>query len=266
MFPRPLKSLCVKNQPDVSSSLSLDVSKLIMRYCSAYNFYARSAFEDLNDNVLVARAQKHLGKMGTGMMNYDVARMLQKAADKVPFKDAVSEILNGFVQTIEPCLPVALAWRFDVNPYRHITDAVVLALAHGAVDGVPPKTTDLPAIIGEVKKQYPDAFKYSLEKDILKALSSDERIKQFVTIRTDPGLPDLAENLRNQLALLKLVTSSGELAGLLEKAVGYERDYLSWERTVGPSMTAIRRLGKRSAGLDAAKLAEYARKHAYRPR
>ncbi|KAJ5934507.1 hypothetical protein N7466_004054 [Penicillium verhagenii] len=260
------KSLCVKNQPNVSSPESLNVSKMITRYCSAYNFYARSAFEDLSDNVLVTRAQKHLGKMGIGMMNYEVARMLQKAADKVAFKDAVSEILTEFVQTIEPCLPVALAWRFDVNPYSHITEAVVLALAHGTVDGIPPKTTDLPAIIGEVKKQYPDNFKYSLEKDISKALNSDERIKQFMTVRTDPGLPDLAENLERELALLKLVMSSGDLAGLLDKAAGYERDYLSWQKTVGPSVTAISRLGKRSAGLDAAKLAEYARKHAYRPR
>lgn len=46
-------------------------------------FYKRSSFEDLEEKEVVARAQKYLSRIGVGMTDYEVALMLQKAADGV---------------------------------------------------------------------------------------------------------------------------------------------------------------------------------------
>lgn len=60
-----------------------DIAKAIVRYSIAYNFYVRRTFEDVGEKQSIARTQEHLGSLGIGMNDIDVAQMLQKAADKV---------------------------------------------------------------------------------------------------------------------------------------------------------------------------------------
>lgn len=59
------------------------VAKMVVRYCIAYNFFERATFEEASDSVLVSRIQHHLLDLEIGMLDVDIAHMLQCAADKV---------------------------------------------------------------------------------------------------------------------------------------------------------------------------------------
>ncbi|KAG2418727.1 hypothetical protein HFD88_001828 [Aspergillus terreus] len=57
-------------------------AKIIVRYIVAYNFFVRGTFEEVPDNSLVARVQLYFADLDIGMLDIDIARMLQAAADK----------------------------------------------------------------------------------------------------------------------------------------------------------------------------------------
>jgi hypothetical protein len=80
--------------------------------------------------------------------------------------------------------------------------------------------------------------------------------------RTDPGLPNLAENLSSEINCLELVLASPSLVdGLVKKAIENEEEHLSWLKDIGPAVTAIKKRGRSSRGKDVARLAQYARRH-----
>lgn len=184
---------------------------------------------------------------------------------KVPLRDAVTRKLDQLTKEVGECLPLAHDWRVKVNTDARTTSAILLEIVHAKSNGALPTVAELPTILDEVQEQRGSSFPDHEVKAVLKTLNSDKQIARFVQMRSDPILSNLAENLANEFKCLQLVMASGKLSDLLDKAVSLEKDNLSWERTIGPAVTAIRRLGKRSAGRNAERLAEYARNHARRP-
>jgi hypothetical protein len=79
------KSICESNPPKAQTGqLNYgDLAKVIVRYIISYNFYGRASFEGLQDDEIVQRVQKHLGKLQVAIPDIQVARMLQDAMDKV---------------------------------------------------------------------------------------------------------------------------------------------------------------------------------------
>lgn len=63
---------------------------------------------------------------------------------------------------------------------------------------------------------------------------------------------------------MKMLLASDKFPGVLRQISDMENAKLSWSKTIGPACVAIIRLGRRSAGKDFEKLAEYARGHAKR--
>ncbi|PHH61565.1 hypothetical protein CDD81_8146 [Ophiocordyceps australis] len=267
------KKICEEHDPrEKGKTAPMDfenTAKLLVRYMVAYNFYHRSGFEDLDEKMVISATQKHLGKIGMGMKDVDVAYMLQKAADKtyfvlflqVPFGEAVKARFTEFVKVGESFVPVALDWRFKVNTYDAVAAAIVTEIVSEKKDGALPKATEIPAILKRIHKRSPSSFQEWAVEATTKMLATDERVGQFVGFRSDPGLPNLGDNLQRQMQCLKLVLESGKVDDLLNTAVNLEEEHLSWEKTIGPAVTAIRRLGGRSAGQSAEQLADYARNH-----
>lgn len=64
------------------------VAKLIVRYIIAYHFFARATFEEIPEKALVGRVQQHLHLLKIGVLDVDIAHMLQCAADKVRFRQS----------------------------------------------------------------------------------------------------------------------------------------------------------------------------------
>lgn len=60
-----------------------DTAQVIVRYIIAYHFFARARFEEIPDKALVKRIQVHFSSLDIGILDADVAQMLQYAADKV---------------------------------------------------------------------------------------------------------------------------------------------------------------------------------------
>jgi hypothetical protein len=58
-------------------------ARIIVRYIVAYHFFARAAFEEIADKVLVSRVQMHLAALKLVMQDEEVANMLQYAAEGV---------------------------------------------------------------------------------------------------------------------------------------------------------------------------------------
>lgn len=124
-------------------------------------------------------------------------------------------------------------------------------------------------VVKEAKEELPEAFQGPpLDRGSAKALKffdTEERLRLFVLTRADPILPQLPNALQRETSVLDSVVNSKTLDSLLEKAISLEEDNLSWGATIGPAVTAIRRLGRRSAGKDAKSLADYAKDHAKPP-
>jgi hypothetical protein len=136
-------------------------------------------------------------------------------------------------------------------------------------DGLP-TFAELPAIFGKDEKETQDSGQKPLGKKqcaaAIKVLNTDERIEKLLTLRQDPWLDTALFEVREVVQCMKMLLASDKFPGVLKQIVDLEYENLSWSKTVGPSCVAIIRLGKRSAGKDFENLAEYARKHARRPR
>ncbi|CEJ56737.1 hypothetical protein PMG11_02935 [Penicillium brasilianum] len=131
-----------------------------------------------------------------------------------------------------------------------------------------PTLAEIPEIFGKVQSEPEDnGVKRITDKQLANAnevMNSDERIDQFLTARFDPGLDSCPYDVRQERACFQNLLSSGKLGAVLDQIAALEKEKLSCSKTVGPACVAIIRLGKRSAGQDFQKLAEYARKHAKR--
>ncbi|KAJ6028676.1 hypothetical protein N7540_004252 [Penicillium herquei] len=146
---------------------------------------------------------------------------------------------------------------------QYAADKLILS---AKVDGALPTVADMPAIYVQANEQDPDGlFAKSLGDRYAKILDTDENIKHFVRWRSETNFVRWTHKLEVQCACVKLILEKDGLDKVCTFAEKAEKENLSWERTIGPAVTAIRRLGKRSAGKDAEKLAEYARAHAQRP-
>ncbi|KAJ5982616.1 hypothetical protein N7451_012716 [Penicillium sp. IBT 35674x] len=268
-----LRELCESIKPELPKGGTFDserCGRAIARFGMAYHFYTRASFEDLKDNQLVARVKKYLLRHKTGMNPIHVARMLQAAADKVPLRKAVADVLTDYTSYLEKSMPVLKEWYDNVSYDRHINSAVCEEILRASKNGLP-KVNQIPEILLRVQKSVVvnDKGGYwisdSVRQNMANILNSDERIEQYVTVRSDPGISVAWGYIAQEVACFKLVLASKEIGGVLDKISSLEKNKLSWEKTIGPSCIAIIRLGKRSAGKDAEKLAEYARAHAKRP-
>lgn len=183
----------------------------------------------------------------------------------MPFSKAVEDILTEWTSYVENSIPVLMEWYSEVSMGREVNSYFCHIIQSSAKNGVP-KSSELPAIIAEAQKSdgYNAVSKNQFE-NALKVLNTDERIEQFLSLRLDPGVNTAVGYVRDEVKCFKAVLASGKLKDVLDKIESLEKDNLSWSKTVGPACVAIIRLGKRSAGKDLEKLAEYARKHARRP-
>lgn len=73
----------VKKSSGTPQIVSDRTAKIIVRYIVAYHFFVRGTFEEIPDNSLVAQVQHHFADLDIGMLDTDIACMLQAAADKV---------------------------------------------------------------------------------------------------------------------------------------------------------------------------------------
>ena len=78
-------SICeqFRDKPWYKNESMENIAKTLVRYGIAYNFYVRRTFEDVGEKQAVARTQEHLGSIGIGMNDSEVALMLENAAVKV---------------------------------------------------------------------------------------------------------------------------------------------------------------------------------------
>ncbi|RDW69019.1 uncharacterized protein DSM5745_08779 [Aspergillus mulundensis] len=261
-----VKALCDKHKSGYKSGTKdvhvTDAGKILVRYISAYNWYTRASFEQVEDNRKVHRTLMHLGDLGTAMKQYDVARMLDKAANKVHMDKAVKEIFAEFMKDAEAGLPVCLDWRMKLNPHDSTSNAFFETLIDKRQEnGSLPKVSELGPIIEQLIKDRPNAFAKWMVTDIPKVIESDKRLELLVRLRTDAGLPNLAENFEKSYICLKPLVGSPELGFLLQKAGRLEKESLSWEQVVGPAVTAIQNMGLQSKGCSAEVLAGIAKEY-----
>ncbi|KAJ6069142.1 hypothetical protein N7499_011029 [Penicillium canescens] len=249
-------SVCEKHRgTDAKYRNVSDISKVIVRYSIAYNFFVRRTFEDIEEKQTVARAQKHMALLGIGMNDIDLAQMLQKAADKVPFKDATKGALVEFSKQYSAAAHIAMRWRTEINTYQHITTALIRKLVEANA-----KVADVPGIVAKLQEEEERLGSETAEK-MCTFFTSDEEVRLFVSLRADPAIPNSETWLVQDAHILNSVVKSKELDSLLNKALALEEASLTWAKTIGPAVTAIRRLGRRSAGKDASALARYAKDH-----
>ncbi|KAJ6029600.1 uncharacterized protein N7446_011047 [Penicillium canescens] len=250
-------SVCEKHRgTDAKHRDVSDISKVIVRYSIAYNFFVRRTFEDIEEKQAVARTQKHMALLGIGMNDIDLAQMLQKAADKVPFKDATKGALVEFSKQYSAAADVAMRWRTEINTYEKITTALIRKLVEANV-----KVADVPGIVAKLQVEEEKLMKGENAEKMCKFFTSDEEVRLFVSLRADPAIPNSETFLARDAHILNSVVKSKELDSLLNKALALEEASLTWAKTIGPAVTAIRRLGRRSAGKDASALAQYAKDH-----
>lgn len=187
---------------------------------------------------------------------------------KKPFKAAVKGALSEFVGRTKSGSAVVSEWQKKVNTYYEYTEALIVKLANARADGVLPKLGDLPKLASEVKDELPETYQKGL-RDIVnqtvKFFDTEQRLWHFVSTRADPILALQPNALQKEVTTLDSIVNSDKLDGLLDKAASLEEDELSWKATIGPAVTAIRRLGRRSAGKDAKSLAQYAKDHVKSP-
>ena len=159
-------------------------------------------------------------------------------------------------------MPIAFAWCREVKTYEKITRSIVERVSEARLNGALPTIKNLPDIVARVGESYPGYLYEHHIKNILGVINSDRQLWLFMEWRTDPGLPNLAENLSSEINCLELVLASPSLVdGLVKKAIENEEEHLSWLKDIGPAVTAIKKRGRSSRGKDVARLAQYARRH-----
>ncbi|KAK6857256.1 hypothetical protein PG995_007443 [Apiospora arundinis] len=186
---------------------------------------------EIPDNALVGRVQQELAALEIGLLDIDVAHMLQCAADKVPLETAVKDKLADFSKQFKASKPVVdecLKW------YRSPQGNVLIIKR-----------------LLEIRKRQNQPKAPGL---------ADEYAKMWAECNTKTG-PCRRDNDEFG-ALERMMAPGGDVDALLAQAREWEAKQCSWEATIGPAVKALRRLGRTSSGKDYKKLAQYAQTHA----
>ncbi|KAM0226717.1 hypothetical protein ACHAP5_012330 [Fusarium lateritium] len=240
-----------------------DVAKLIMRQIIAYNFFKRATFEEIPDKSLVKRVQVHLVALQIPMLDLDIARMLQAAADKVPIEQAVQKALGNYVQKIRKSEPISTAYHRLGLSYD--TPLLINKLQQTRVNGGPVDRSKIEQFFREINEDRvkvrdlhprPDDMLKSMEA----ALDTDEKMELFLERCAEPLVRGESSD-DNAATAIELILDCEDFMWLINYAVAVEEENLSWEATIGPAIKALKRLGRTSAGKDVERLAQYAKEH-----
>ncbi|KAK8073434.1 hypothetical protein PG994_004333 [Apiospora phragmitis] len=200
-----------------SQIIPATVAKLILRYIIAYNFFVRATYEETPDNALVGRVLQHLALLKIGVLDVDVASMLQCAADKCGQGQGRRAL--GKVQ--------------GERPHR---ERVHQLHPQPGCDG-----TGHPAASCNRREEDP------AWKTLTQAIDTKEELDMFLARRAEPQLESQARDNDNFQGF-ELMVSSGDLDKLLATAEAWEKEHCSWEATIGPAIKVLRRLGRTSSG------------------
>lgn len=238
-----------------------NVAKLIVRYVIAFNFYARATFEEIEDRALVTRVQQHLVELNIGMLDIDIAHMLQCAADKVPIKEAVVDKVTDFVSKIKEGLPISKAYAQD--GFGSKTPRFIELLNQTRVKEGLPDRAKIPTIFSQINKEEEarglSAWKDHTLQNLKKVLSDDEQMELFLRVRGDPQLDGYHDE--DEITVIEDMLAARDIGWVVDEAVKLEGEKCSWDGNIGPALKAIRRLGRTSAGQGYEDLAQYAKDH-----
>ncbi|KAK8109475.1 hypothetical protein PG999_007612 [Apiospora kogelbergensis] len=248
------------------------VAKLIVRNIIAYNFLARSTFEEIAEKALIGRIQHELVQLKAGMLDEDIAHMLQYAADKVPIETAVKNNLEDFCKRFKASAPtVNLMIDQYIQPDMQIW--VVKGMRQMRTQQKPPYKDYLLQMWEEYRqffeKVFPDRFnpfgKEGKEDrrpgNISKILDTEAKLDLFLGRRAEPQLKASMRD-DDEFECLERMMANGDVGTLLQRAQELEVQHCSWKATIGPAVKALRRLGCTSSGKDYNNLAQYAKDHA----
>lgn len=181
----------------------------------------------------------------------------------MPFTKAVRDILEKTTKFTAPAVDLLSDWYTSVMAYNDYTANFVEGMTSYSKTGVP-TLDELPDIFHKIQMK-DDGNKLVADANIeraLKIMDTDEKIDQFLTLRRDPGVKSAVLYVQHRVEYCQLLLKDfGNLNQALNKIAEEEKNNLSWAKSIGPACVAIVRLGKRSAGKDFEKLAEYARAH-----
>ncbi|KAK8872357.1 hypothetical protein PGQ11_002871 [Apiospora arundinis] len=252
------------------------VGKLAVRYIIAYHFFVRATYEEIPDNALVGRVQQEFAQLEIGLLDVDVAHMLQLAADKVPLETAVKTKLAEFAKKFKESAPVVdqcNRWDFSLARMALIVKRLPAIRQRQDQKNPPTLTAEYTTMWNECRPEY--AAMYGDEdnpfalpateaklKEVVAALSTRAKLDLYLARRAEPQLQGTRRDNDEFAALERMMEPGGDIDSLLAKAKDWERKKCSWEATIGPAVKALRRLGRGSSGHDFAELAKYAQAHA----
>lgn len=187
----------------------------------------------------------------------------------MPYEKAMTDMLTEAVAYMEDGVKVLWDWSSDVDNYIRTSPRYFYMMRKYAKKNNLPTVAELPDIFANDEKEAKEHGVKPLDKKhvaaAIKILNTDERIEKILTLSQDPGLNTALAEVKEAVECMKMLLASDKFPGVLKQIADMEYEKLSWSKTIGPACVAIIRLGKRSAGKDFEKLAEYARKHARRP-
>ncbi|KAJ4111433.1 hypothetical protein NW768_011786 [Fusarium equiseti] len=239
-----------------------DIAYLIMRQMIAYNFFNRATFEEVPEKSLVKRAQVHLVEMKMPMLDADIAQMLQAAADKVPFEEAVEKSLRNYVEKIRRSESVSTAYNYQ--GLRFDTHLLVSRLQQSRVNGGPADRSKLPQFFKEVNEDVVSREFKPYSDDVLKnieaALDTDEKMELFLERCAEPMVENASSD-NHAATAIEHILDSPDFKWLINYAAAVEKENLSWEGTLGPALKALKKLGRTGVEQGFDNLAAYAKAH-----
>ncbi|KAK8876876.1 hypothetical protein PGQ11_001822 [Apiospora arundinis] len=252
------------------------VGKLVVRYIVAYHFFVRATYEEIPDNALVGRVQQEFAALEIGLLDIDVAHMLQCAADKVSLETAVKNKLAEFSKQFKASKPVVdecLKWYRSPQGNVLIIKRLLEIRKRQNQPKPPALAEEYAKMWAECNKEYGELYptapnEFSLDKKdwvlpaVVKSLDTRAKLDLFLARRAEPQLTGAARDNDEFGALERMMAPGGDVDALLAQAKEWEAKHCSWEATIGPAVKALRRLGRTSSGKDYKKLAQYAQTHA----
>ncbi|QPC69456.1 hypothetical protein HYE68_000208 [Fusarium pseudograminearum] len=215
---------------------------------------------DIPDKALVKRVQSHMMTLDMPVLDSDVAEMLQYAADGTPIGQAVEKHLRDYMQKIRES--EAVAGAYNAHALGHDTCRVVKKLQQTRVDGGLVDRSKFGQVFAEInewrvedeQKSWPEAKLKHLED----TFSDDTKMELFMKRCAEPLVRNNAGD-NHAATALEVLIDAGDLKTLIDLAVTEEEKHCSWNATAGPTLKALKSLGRAAVGQKLDKLAECAK-------
>lgn len=173
-------------------------------------------------------------------------------------KKAVRDSLNTLFARYEEGFTIAKDWPSRDSDAGRMIHLLRAKSAGGKLD-----RSKIPGIIKQINDEINEEWRYKMKPELIKKLSnyfdSDEKLSIFIRYRAEPLFNTY--HTPDEVKALKVLLDDGTLDNLVDQAAQWEKEYCSWDVTIGPAVKALRRLGSTSAGQDFNSLARYAKDH-----